>query len=89
MLSNNGVIRGVFTLAILVNVFISPWWLTITWCFAGVILFPLYLEAVIFIVLLESVFAFGGIPTLITLIIIAVVFVNTVLYHINSYVDFS
>lgn len=89
MLGDNSVIRGVFTLAILLNIFISPWWLTVVWCLAGIILLPLYLEAVIFIVLLESVFSLGGIPMLVTLAATAVVLVNVVLYYTDFYVDVS
>lgn len=89
MLGDNSAIRVVFTLAILLNVFVSPWWVTAAWCLAGIILFPLYLEAVIFVALLDSVFALGGLPDLTAVFIIGVVLVNVVLYYTNIYVDFS
>lgn len=89
MLGSNKWARLVFTLAVLLNLFIAPWWLTFAWCVVGCLLFPVYLEAVIFMVFVDAVFAAGSTPTLTVLIIVTVVLANLVIYYTGRHVDFS
>jgi hypothetical protein len=89
MLSGNKPARIVFTLAVLLNLFIAPWWLTFGWCLVGCLLFPGYIEGVACMALFDSVFVPGGVPTLTALAMLTMVLASAVFYNIFYYVDFS
>lgn len=89
MLSGNTIVRVVFTLAVLLNLFIAPWWLTFGWCLVGCFLFPGYIEGVACMALFDSVFVPGGVPTLTALVVLVMVLTTAVFYNTSYYVDFS
>lgn len=89
MLRGNKPVRIVYTLAVLLNLFIVPWWMTLGWCLVGCFLFPGYLEGVVAMALFDSVFAPGGVPTLTVLVVLTVVLTTVVFYNTSYYVDFS
>ena len=90
MLNNNQIIRAVFVLAIGLNLFIGPWWLTFAWCLAGCVLFPLFLEAAVVMLFFDGVFA-PGLPTLSMLTVLAIAVMSILHYSFDTsyYVDFS
>lgn len=89
MLRGNTPARIAFTIAIFLNLFIAPWWLTVLWCLVGCFLFPVYLESVVAIVLFDSVFVPGGVPMLTVLVVITAVLTSAIFYSTNYHVDFS
>jgi hypothetical protein len=89
MLNSNQITRAVFVLAIVLNLFTAPWWLTFVWCLAGCVLFPLFLEAAVVMLFFDGVFA-PGLPMLSILIVLTIVITDVVHYSFDTgYVDFS
>jgi hypothetical protein len=74
----------VFTLAVVANVFIAPWWLTVGWALVGCLLFPVYLEAVVIMLFFDTVFSPGGLPTLALVAIIGVAFSGICHFYVSS-----
>ncbi len=89
MLSSSTSVRIAFTIAVLLNLFIAPWWVTVLWCLVGCLLFPIYVEGIAVIVLFDSVFVPGGVPILTVLVVITAVLTSVVFYSTSYHVDFS